>query len=105
MGSVKLNAAKCLTCGVIIESTHVHDFKGCRCPEPEDPAESTRIFVDGGHEYIRRGFGAKARWWELAVAEEHDWKKEKNDVSIARGGEESVPASGEAGDRSEPPID
>jgi hypothetical protein len=64
---VKLNAAKCLTCGAIIESTHVHDFKYCRCPN-----EETQIFVDGGHEYVRRGFGSKARWWELGVTSYHD---------------------------------
>ena len=40
------NAAKCTKCGDIIESKSVHDFKACRCGA---------IFVDGGHEYLRRG--------------------------------------------------
>lgn len=40
------NAAKCLKCGDIIESTHRHDFKFCSCGS---------IFVDGGKEYLRRG--------------------------------------------------
>lgn len=40
------NRAKCLKCGDIIESYDVHDFKWCSCHS---------IFVDGGHEYLRRG--------------------------------------------------
>jgi len=40
------NAAKCKKCGDIIESTHVHDFKYCKCKQ---------ICVDGGLEYLRRG--------------------------------------------------
>jgi len=40
------NAVKCLKCGDIIESAHVHDFKTCSCGA---------IFVDGGLEYLRRG--------------------------------------------------
>jgi len=39
------NAVKCLKCGDIIESTHVHDFKACSCGA---------VFVDGGLEYLRR---------------------------------------------------
>jgi len=39
------NAAKCLKCGDIIESTHRHDFVGCKCGA---------IHVDGGHAYLRR---------------------------------------------------
>ena len=31
----------------IIESKSVHDFQQCKCG---------RIFTDGGHEYIHRGF-------------------------------------------------
>ena len=40
------NSIKCRACGDIITSTHVHDFKWCSCKS---------IFVDGGHEYLRRG--------------------------------------------------
>ena len=40
------NAAKCRLCGDVIESKSVHDFVVCSCGE---------IFVDGGHEYLRRG--------------------------------------------------
>ena len=40
------NRARCKLCNDIVESTHVHDFKQCKCGE---------IFVDGGREYLRRG--------------------------------------------------
>ena len=40
------NAARCNHCGDIIESRHRHDFKSCSCG---------RIFVDGGHCYLRQG--------------------------------------------------
>lgn len=39
------NKVKCLKCGDIIESTHRHDFVGCKCGA---------ICVDGGHSYLRR---------------------------------------------------
>ena len=44
---IKKNAIRCKHCGDIIESTHVHDFKWCSCGT---------CFVDGGHDYLRRGF-------------------------------------------------
>lgn len=40
------NSAKCLRCEDEIESTYRHDFVACGCGA---------IFVDGGHEYLRRG--------------------------------------------------
>ncbi len=40
------NAAKCLKCDDIIESTFRHDFRYCSC---------RAIFVDGGLDYLRRG--------------------------------------------------
>lgn len=40
------NALECRKCGQIIESKSVHDFVYCSCRS---------IFVDGGHEYLRRG--------------------------------------------------
>jgi len=39
------NRAKCLICGDILESFHVHDFKSCSCGN---------ISVDGGLQYIKR---------------------------------------------------
>ena len=41
------NAIHCKHCGEIIESRNVHDFKTCKCG---------KVFVDGGHEYLRRGY-------------------------------------------------
>lgn len=47
MQRIVRNAARCRHCGDVIESTSTHDFKRCSCGT---------IFVDGGHEYLRRGF-------------------------------------------------
>lgn len=43
---IKRNAARCKKCGDVIESEHRRDFVSCKCGA---------IFVDGGHDYIRRG--------------------------------------------------
>ena len=40
------NKARCKRCGDVIESKDVHDFVMCSC---------RAIFVDGGHDYARRG--------------------------------------------------
>ena len=39
--------ARCINCGDIIESTSTHDIKSCSCGS---------VTVDGGKDYIRRGF-------------------------------------------------
>lgn len=41
------NAAKCLLCGDEIESKHRYDYQICSCGN---------LRVDGGTDYIRRGF-------------------------------------------------
>lgn len=41
------NRAKCLSCGEVIESTYRHDHRTCSCGN---------LSVDGGTDYIRRGF-------------------------------------------------
>ena len=46
MKKIKRNAIGCKLCGDVIESTHVHDFKWCKCES---------IYVDGGKDYLRRG--------------------------------------------------
>lgn len=38
---------RCNHCGDVIESTYRHDYKTCKCG---------RVAVDGGHDYLRRGF-------------------------------------------------
>lgn len=47
MTKIIKNAIQCKHCGEIIESLSVHDFKTCKCG---------KVFVDGGHEYLRRGY-------------------------------------------------
>lgn len=47
MTKIIKNAIQCKHCGEIIESKSVHDFKPCKCG---------KVFVDGGHEYLRRGY-------------------------------------------------
>ena len=39
------NAIRCKLCGDIIESTHRHDFKWCKCG---------KVAVDGGTAYLKR---------------------------------------------------
>ena len=45
MIKIKSNKARCKLCGDIIESTHRHDFRSCKCGE---------IYVDGGRACLRR---------------------------------------------------
>lgn len=49
------NAAKCLLCDTVIESKHVHDCVSCKCGN---------LFVDGGLEYLRRGWNQTADTWQ-----------------------------------------
>lgn len=41
------NSIRCRHCDDTITSTHRHDFQKCKCGA---------VFVDGGREYLRRGF-------------------------------------------------
>lgn len=47
MRRITRNAIQCKYCGDVIESKHLHDFVVCSCGA---------CSVDGGHDYIRRGF-------------------------------------------------
>lgn len=47
---ILVNKIKCKKCGDVIESTYTHDYKQCSCGS---------CTVDGGHEYLRRGFNGK----------------------------------------------
>ena len=51
------NRIRCKKCGDIIESKYTHDFKECRCKS---------CFVDGGHEYLRRGFTERGCFEDLS---------------------------------------
>lgn len=62
---VIVNKIRCKKCGDIIESTHRHDFKICKCGA---------VAVDGGHDYLRRS-GDLDGYEELSITEERefDW--------------------------------
>lgn len=55
------NMAKCLCCGDVVESTHRHDFKTCKCG---------KLSVDGGVAYLKRSFEKFEEWQELSEEEE-----------------------------------
>ena len=71
---VIVNKIRCKKCGDIIESTHRHDFKICKCGA---------VAVDGGHDYLRRS-GDLDGYDELSVIEKLDIdfnsdRRKKND--------------------------
>lgn len=63
MFRITKNAIRCKHCGDIIESIHVHDYKTCSCGA---------CAVDGGHDYLRRGFvnSPEEDYEELSESEE-----------------------------------
>ena len=56
MEKIITNKIRCKKCGDIIESTHRHDFKFCKCGA---------VAVDGGRDYLRR-CGNCEEWEELS---------------------------------------
>lgn len=59
MNKIITNKVKCLVCSDIIESTHRHDFKYCKCGA---------IAVDGGKDYLKR-LGEYSSWEDLSEFE------------------------------------
>lgn len=59
------NVIQCKHCGDVIESTYTHDFKWCSCG---------KVFVDGGHEYGRRGYtdSPESDYIEMAIWEDNN---------------------------------
>jgi len=57
-----LNVCRCETCGKILWSSHRHDWVACECEQES----GTEIFLDGGDDYCRWGYGKDARisWWD-----------------------------------------
>lgn len=51
------NRAMCAKCSEIIESKHVHDYQTCKCK---------LISVDGGLEYLKRGFKEPTDYVEIS---------------------------------------
>ena len=52
MDKIITNKIQCKKCGDVIESTHRHDFKFCKCGA---------VAVDGGKDYLRRS-GNREDW-------------------------------------------
>ena len=61
MKKIIKNAIQCKLCGEIIESTHRHNLVACKCGA---------CYVDGGHDYLRRGFDEEGCFIELSEYEE-----------------------------------
>ena len=51
------NRARCSACGDVIESKFRHDWVQCSCKG---------VFVDGGLDYLRRGYGDGVSFEELS---------------------------------------
>ena len=56
MRKIIKNAARCLNCGDVIESTFRHHFVTCSCGD---------LSVDGGHDYFRRAFKDRCGYEDL----------------------------------------
>lgn len=54
------NRARCRKCNDIVESTTTHHYQACRCGA---------IFVDGGLEYVRRGYDEPGNFEDLSEYE------------------------------------
>lgn len=61
MGRIIRNAAKCLDCGITVESRTRHDFQSCGCGN---------LFVDGGKAYLRMGVKYPEKVEDLSIVEE-----------------------------------
>lgn len=58
------NMVRCNHCGDVIESKYRHDYVVCKCG---------CCSVDGGHDYLRRGFtNSREDYTELSQWEEDD---------------------------------
>lgn len=67
MQRIYSNKIKCRHCGDIIESTHIHDFKWCKCGA---------VAVDGGLEYLKRSANNPNDYQDLSIVAvtEKEWK-------------------------------
>lgn len=57
MKKIIVNKIMCNHCGDIIESTYIHDYKQCKCG---------KCSIDGGHEYLKRGFQEQNDYKDLS---------------------------------------
>ena len=60
MVKIIVNKIRCKKCNDVIESTHGHDFKVCKCGS---------VAVDGGKDYLKRS-GNREDWEELSEYED-----------------------------------
>lgn len=67
MKRITRNAAKCLKCGDVVESTSRHELVWCSC---------RAMAVDGGHEYLRR-LGAREDFEDMSEFEGSDSDEEE----------------------------
>ena len=58
MQRIYSNKIKCRHCGDVIESTHTHDFKWCKCG---------MVAVDGGLEYLKRSANNPNDYYDLSI--------------------------------------
>lgn len=65
MSQLILNRAKCLKCGDVIESVHVHDFVTCSC---------LNLSVDGGLAYAKRSFGDINSFEEMSIYDDQPFE-------------------------------
>lgn len=54
----------CLNCDTVVQSRHRHDYSPCNCEDEQDG-----VFVDGGFDYFRMGWGKNARFAMLEQQE------------------------------------
>lgn len=54
---IAMNKAQCLICGMVLESTHRHDFNCCTCGN---------LCVDGGNDYQKRSVKNMSKYRELS---------------------------------------
>lgn len=58
---IEINAAKCLKCDTVLVSRFRHDFQTCACGD---------LSVDGGVDYLKRGFKDASEILELSIVRE-----------------------------------
>ena len=58
MQRIYSNKIKCRHCGDVIESTHTHDFKWCKCG---------MVAVDGGLECLKRSANNPNDYYDLSI--------------------------------------
>ena len=60
INKIIVNKIKCKKCGDVIESTHRHDFKICKCGA---------VAIDGWHDHLRR-CGDLDGYEDLSISED-----------------------------------